>query len=208
MRQVLLSAALVLVSVPAHAEVFARSETGFVIRRTADVTANIPTTWAELLQPAEWWNAKHSYSGDAQNLSIDPRVGGCFCEVLPADDGAGGHRPRGGVEHMRVIYIEQNRALRMNGALGPLQAEAVQGTLSIVLKPNETGGTRILWEYVVGGYMRQKTEQMAPLVDSVLGDQVTRLAARLNAPRDAVPAEAPAESPAGQGKARPMEEGR
>jgi hypothetical protein len=200
MRQVLLAAALVLVSVPAHAEVFERSPGGFVIRRMADVEANIPNTWQELLQPADWWNAKHSYSGDAQNLSIDPRVGGCFCEVLPAEDGAARPRPRGGVEHMRIVYIEQNRALRMSGALGPLQAEALQGTLSIVLKPNETGGTRVLWEYVVGGYMRQKPEQMAPLVDAMLGDQIGRLAARLNAPREGATVEHPA--------TRPMLEGR
>jgi hypothetical protein len=180
LRVVFAVAATLFFPAAAHAEVFARSETGFVIRRSADVTANIPQTWAELLQPAEWWNAKHSFSGDAQNLSIDPRVGGCFCEVLPADEGASSRRPRGGVEHMRVVYIEQNRALRLSGGLGPLQTEAVQGALSIVLKPNDTGGTRILWEYVVGGYMRQKTAQLAPLVDTVLGDQVTRLAARLN----------------------------
>ena len=79
---------------------------------------------------------------------------------------------------MRVINAEQPRVLRMSGALGPLQSEAVQGTLTIVLKPVD-GGTRIMWEYVVGGYMRLKTEQIAPLVDVVLGEQVSRLAARL-----------------------------
>ena len=120
MRQFLPAAALLLASTPAHAEVFERSASGFVIRRTADVAANIPNTWLELLQPADWWNPKHSYSGDAQNLSIDPRVGGCFCEVLPAEAGGENHRPRGGVEHMRIVYIEQNRALRMSGALGPV----------------------------------------------------------------------------------------
>jgi hypothetical protein len=41
---------------------------------------------------------------------------------------------------------------------------------------------------------------MAPLVDAVLGDQLTRLAARLNAPREAPTVEMPA--------TRPMLEGR
>ena len=79
---------------------------------------------------------------------------------------------------MRVIYAEQGKALRMSGALGPLQADALTGTLTIALKPID-GGTRIMWEYVVGGYMRQWTGQTAPTVDKVLEEQVSRLAANL-----------------------------
>ena len=77
-----------------------------------------------------------------------------------------------------MLYAAPARGLRMSGGLGPLQSEAVEGTLTITLKPVD-GGTRILWEYVVGGYMRQKVPELAPLVDKVLLEQLTRLAAKL-----------------------------
>jgi hypothetical protein len=164
---------------PARAEVVASSDAGFVVRRAADVTADAEAVWAQLIQLRGWWDSQHSFSGDAANLSLDPRAGGCFCEMLPAK-GSPRAGPRGSVEHMRVIYVEQPRALRLSGALGPLQAEAVKGTLTIALKPIE-GGTRIMWEYVVGGYMRQKAEQMAPRVDAMLGEQLSHLADKLGA---------------------------
>jgi hypothetical protein len=161
----------------ARAEVVASSDAGFVVREAADVTADAEAVWAQLIQPQGWWDSQHSFSGDAANLSLDPRAGGCFCEMLPVK-GSPRAGPRGSVEHMRVIYVEQPRALRLSGALGPLQAEAVKGTLTIALKSVE-GGTRIMWEYVVGGYMRQKVGQVAPRVDAMLGEQLSHLAEKL-----------------------------
>lgn len=188
MRGFMLAAALLLAGSPASAEVVASSPSGFVSRQAADVSADAETVWAELLKPADWWSGKHTYSGDAANLSLDPRAGGCFCELLPSAVSPRA-APRGSVEHMRVIYIERPRALRLSGALGPMQAEAAQGTLTIVLRPID-GGTRIMWEYVVGGYLRQTTETLAPAVDRVLGEQLTRLAAKLGPKAAAAPAPA------------------
>ena len=159
---------------PAHGEVTAQSAGGFVIVAVAEVAASPERTWQELVAPARWWSKDHTYSHDAANLSIDPRPGGCFCETLPSARAA----PRGGVEHMRVVYAERAKALRMKGALGPLQTEAAEGTLSITLKPSGPG-TRIEWQYVVGGYMRFKPEEIAPAVNQVLEEQLTSLAARL-----------------------------
>lgn len=103
--------------------------------------------------------------------------------------------PRGGVEHMRVIYAERPRALRMTGVLGPLQADAANGTMTVQLKPAENGkGTQILLEYVVGGYARTPYEKLAPAVDGVLGEQVKRLAAKLGGASEGVSA-----VPAGSG---------
>ena len=85
----------------------------------------------------------------------------------------------GSAEHMHVIFADPQRGLlRMAGALGPLQGEAVRGVLTITLTKTETG-TRIDWEYVVGGYMRFQTAEIAPAVDQVLGEQLGRLAALL-----------------------------
>jgi len=181
---------VLLCAAPAHAEVVATAENGFVIRQAAEVTAGPDEVWSQLLKPGAWWSDKHSYSGDSANLTIDPRGGGCFCEVLPSAVSPRA-APRGSVEHMRVVYAESPRVLRMSGALGPMQSEAVQGTLTVALKPVD-GGTRIMWEYVVGGYMRQKIDLMAPVVDSVLGEQLSQLAAKLGPRASTAPPEAEA----------------
>lgn len=187
-------AALVLgAGVPASAAVTTVTETGFVVRLVAETTATPAEAWDALVVPAGWWDDEHTYSGDAANLSIDPRASGCFCETLPVPrDAPRGARP-GSVEHMRVIYAEPGRFLRMSGGLGPLHSEAVIGTLTMTFKAQD-GTTRILWEYVVGGQMRYKTEQIAGAVDQVLARQIGRLAGRLGRPEEPEPAPAAGET--------------
>jgi uncharacterized protein YndB with AHSA1/START domain len=166
-------------SVPAVAKVAQVSDQGFVVRHLVEVPESPETVWGMLLKPAEWWDSDHTWSGDAANLSLDPRAGGCFCEVLP-NPVSPNAAPRGSVEHMRVIYIERPRALRMAGALGPLQADAVNGTLTIQLKPVDDGKrTQVLLEYVVGGYARTPYSKLAGGVDAMLGGQVKHLAEKL-----------------------------
>lgn len=205
MRSALAALALSLAA-PAGAEVIARGDNGVVVRHVAEVTASPEDAWKQLVVPADWWNGAHSFSGDAKNLSLDARAGGCFCEVLPGEGEKGWLHPRGSVEHMRVVFAEQDKALRMTGALGPLQSEALTGTLTITLKPID-GGTRLTWEYVVGGFMRYKPEQIVPAVDKVIGEQLTRLAEKLG-PKTS--AEAPPPKPPGEEpKPQPgMESGR
>ncbi len=186
--------AAALLSSPLHGEVVAKSDAGFVVRGEASVAKTPLETWATLIAPARWWSKAHSWSGDAANLYIDAQATGCFCELLPlAKDAPEGTR-RGSVEHMHIIFSNPGKLLRMSGALGPLQGEAVHGKLSIELKP-EGAGTKLLWEYVVGGYMRIPTEQIAPAVDGVLSEQFARLAATLNPPPGPAP-EPSAEPPA------------
>ena len=124
--------------------------------------------------------------------------------MLPGEGEKGWLNPRGGVEHMRVIFVDKGKALRMVGALGPLQSEAVQGTLTVTLKPVD-GGTRLTWEYAVGGYMRYKPEQIVPAVDKVIGEQLGRLADRLGLKAPAPDLKPPGDEP----KPQPgMESGR
>lgn len=166
------------VPAPAWAEVVAKSDVGFTVRVAAEVNATPDEAWKLLVDPAKWWLDEHTFSGSAANLSLDPVAGGCFCEKLPlAKDAPAGSKP-GGVQHMRVVYVLQGKALRMSGALGPLQSEAVTGTLTITLKPMGKG-TRILWEYVVGGYMRYPQDKIAPAVDNVIAAQLDSLAKKL-----------------------------
>ena len=168
--------------VAAHADVTAQTEQGFVSRNVAMIAAEPQAVWKRLLSPAGWWTSDHTFSGDAANMTLDPVAGGCFCEKLPSDDvepikpGARMRAaPRGGVEHMRVVFIDRAKALRMTGALGPLQSEAVNATLTVTLKAGD-GGTRVIFEYVVGGYMRYPADKIAPAVDAVMGSQLQALA--------------------------------
>ncbi|MCT2400143.1 SRPBCC family protein [Novosphingobium mangrovi (ex Huang et al. 2023)] len=170
---------LACLGVPAAAKVAQVSDQGFVVRHLVEVPVDVDEAWDTLLKPAGWWDSDHTWSGDAANLSIDPRAGGCFCEILP-NPVSPNAAPRGSVEHMRVVYIERPRVLRMVGALGPLQADAVNGTLTIQLKAADGGKrTQVLLEYVVGGYARAPYPKLASAVDGMLGEQVEHLAARL-----------------------------
>ena len=176
---VTLAPILALAPLPAAGEVAASSDAGFVSHNEVLVDVSPSDAWSVLLRPAEWWNGEHSYSGDPVNMAIDPIAGGCFCEAIPAVDGA----PAGQIEHMRVVYVVPGSTLRLSGALGPLQSEAVTGVLTMTLEP-EGEMTRIRWDYVVGGYMRTPMGEMAPLVDRVVGEQLLRLATRLGAKID------------------------
>jgi hypothetical protein len=177
-----LLAAVLATAVPAHADVIAQTDLGFVSRNVVVVAGSPAAVWKRLVTPSLWWSSDHTFSGDAANMTLDPVAGGCFCEKLPADDDAKPARPgaphspaRGGVQHMRVVFVDQAKALRMVGGLGPLQSEAVSATLTITLKEVD-GGTRVIFEYVVGGYMRYPSDKIANAVDIVMGNQLISLA--------------------------------
>lgn len=162
-----LAALGIALATPASAEVMSSSAAGLTSRNVVEVKASPAETWAALVQPARYWNPEHSWSGNAANMTLDPRAGGCFCESLPASQGS--------VEHARVIYADPGTQLRLSGALGPLQSEALAATLTVNLKPVD-GGTRIEWTYVVGGFANFDLVQLAPVVDGVMGEQANRLA--------------------------------
>lgn len=179
----LLAAALF--AAPAQAEVAAKGDAGFVVHLEADAAQPPRDVWATLIAPAKWWNGEHTFSKDAANLYLDAQASGCFCELLPKPKDAPEGQRRGSVEHMRVLYVEPGVALRMAGALGPLQGEALTGTLTIKLAEAKEG-THLTLDYVVGGYARFKPDEIAPAVDKVLDEQLTRLVEAAKAP----PAEA------------------
>lgn len=142
--RVALAGIALLGATPLRAEVVHASPQGFEVRGNLTTTASNVDVWYLLIEPGRWWSSEYSWSGDAHNLSLDARAGGCFCEVLPMG---------GSVEHMRVVYAAPGEMLRMSGGLGPLQGEAINGTLTVELKPVATG-TLVNWTYVVGGHSR------------------------------------------------------
>ena len=150
---------------PASAEVKSVTANGFEVAATGTVAAPADGVYAALGEVGHWWDPSHTFSRDAANLSIELRAGGCFCERLK--DG-------GSVQHLQVVYAASGQGLRLRGALGPLQTEGVDGTLSWTLKPGE-GDTTVTLSYVVGGYIRSGMEQWASRVDRVLDEQLQRL---------------------------------
>lgn len=167
------SLAVVLLALPVQAKVIDQSEIGFTVAHTAQVAATPEDVWKMLRTPEKWWSKEHSWSGDAANFWLDSQAGGCFCEKLPGDGGA-----MGSVQHARIVFAKPGEMMRLSGAFGPLQGEAVTGTLTIQIK--KTGaGAAIRFDYVVGGYMRFKVADIAPGVDKVIGEQLRGLAAAL-----------------------------
>ena len=161
-------AALVLVpgTPPVSAAVVEVATTGFTIRNMVTIPASrIRVFTAFVRDVGRWWDRPHTWSGDAANLSIDGKPGGCFCERLP-----GG----GSVEHMRVLALDPPRLLRMSGALGPLQELAVTGTLTVTFE-EDAGRTRVTHLYTVGGPRPGGLEGLATPVDHVMTSQLQRL---------------------------------
>ena len=139
---------------------------GFLVK--FDVSINAPAAKvydAMVGQIGSWWNPEHTYSHDAKNLSIDARPAGCFCEKLPDS---------GGIEHLRVVYVAPPRVVRFSGALGPLQASGVAGSMTWKLT-GASDSTRLELSYSVGGFIPRGFEKMAPAVEAMLREQLDRL---------------------------------
>lgn len=152
-------------STGAHADVQRSSESGFTVTHSVNVPMPPPAAWSALTDVGRWWDSAHSYSGDARNMTLEPFVGGCFCEKLGMYAGA---------QHMRVIFAQPPKMLRLNGGLGPLQEFAVTGSMTWTIEA-AGGGSKINLSYTAGGYADRPLSEWAPLVDSVLKTQVQRL---------------------------------
>lgn len=150
---------------PARAEVVAATDARFVVKQAVTIAAAPPAVWHALTaEIGQWWSSDHTWSGDAANLSLDPRPGGCFCEALPD----------GGVRHMQVVYAKPPELLRLEGGLGPLQEQSLTGMMTWKLAPAGSGCALEL-VYRVAGAVDGGLAAWAPLVDSVLGLQTGRL---------------------------------
>ena len=148
----------------AQASATEATPSGFVVRHTTTVGAPPRRVYDALVQIGSWWSSGHTFSGDARNLSLDARPGGCFCEKLK--DG-------GGLEHMRVIHVAPGEMLRLSGALGPLQASGLAGSLTWALKAAPRG-TTVELSYSVGGFFPGGLDKNATAVSAVLDEQLKR----------------------------------
>jgi len=159
----------------ANAEVTNTADNGFTVQHQAVIAGDNEAVWKAMIAPSRYWNPDHSWSGNAENFYLVPQAGGCFCELIRTTSDDNIKSSEGSVQHMRVIYARNNKMLRLSGALGPLQGEAVTGTLTMLLQP-QGNSTVVRFTYKVGGYMEFPVDQIAPAVDGVIGEQLARLA--------------------------------
>ena len=156
---------LLLVAVPAQADVVGADSHGFELRHTLDLPIPPAQALAAFGRVGSWWSKDHTYSGNAARLSLELRPGGCWCERL---DGGGG------VEHMRVSYYQPGERIALTGGLGPLLFEGTSGVMDVRATKTKSGSQLII-NYRVAGFARGNGTEMALAVDQVLRIQTERL---------------------------------
>jgi len=168
MKKTMLAAALVTFWLPALAEVTDSAANGFTTVNEQVIDTGRAESWvAAVGSVGQWWSSDHTISGDAARMSITPELQGCFCETL------GG---KAGVVHLTVTMINPTHLLRMTGGLGPLGLMGLDGNMTWEFEDTEEG-TRVRFTYAVGGYSKDGLDQIAPAVDFVIGEALSRLKA-------------------------------
>ena len=143
------------------------SANGFTSTFREEVKASTDDVWKAIVQLPRWWSSQHTYSGQASNLSLDAQAGGCWCERW--GDG-------NSVQHGTVVLAQPGRVLRVYANFGPLQDLPVHGVLTIATAVQE-GKTLLRLTYRVAGPPDAGLDQLAPIVDQVMGQQYKRLKA-------------------------------
>lgn len=163
MRTFIIATSLLLAT-PASAAVLGAGDNGFEIEQTVNLVVPQAEAYNSFGRIGQWWNKEHTYSGDAGRLTLALRPGACFCEAL--DNG-------GGVEHMRVTFVQPGERVLLTGSLGPLLYQATTGVMDVKFD-RIAGGTRVTMNYRVAGFAKGGAATIAPLVDQVLADQMKR----------------------------------
>lgn len=149
---------------PASAAVIASADHGFEVQHSVNLVVPQAEAYSAFAQIGGWWDNEHTYSGDAKRMTLALHPGGCFCESM--DKG-------GGVEHMRVAFVQPGERIVMSGSLGPMLYEATTGVMDVKFE-RIAGGTKVTMNYRVAGFAKGNAAAMAPLVDQVLGTQMKR----------------------------------
>lgn len=150
----------------ATAEIVTSSADHFTLKLEAQSDLPPSEVWARLIEPSEWWQSDHTYSGDANNLSLDPQAGGLWRETWEG----------GSVWHGTVLQAQAEQSLVLSAPFGPLQGLAVTSIWTITLTPNESGGTQITFDHVTNGTDASGLEALAPAVDFVKRQAIESLA--------------------------------
>ncbi len=150
----------------AQSEVILIAETGFIVENKVHIDKPVEATWqAFVREVGKWWPRSHTWWGEGSKLSIQAEAGGCFCET----------EGQNSAEHMRVVFVEPYKLLRMTGGLGPLQGMGMYGALDWSFTDSDQG-TTVTMTYKVNGINPGGFSKLAPIVDQVQALQVGGLA--------------------------------
>lgn len=170
----ILAAGLLALCGSAAAAVKDSSANGFTVENEQVVPVEPATAWNALVGEVDrWWPKDHTWWGGESRLSIEPRAGGCFCEI-----GRDGQQQ---ALHMTVVFVDPGKTLRLLGGLGPLQGMGLSGAMEFRLAP-VAQGTRITLSYRAGGYTPDDLGKFVPVIDKVQGLQLGGLADYLRKP--------------------------
>jgi uncharacterized protein YndB with AHSA1/START domain len=167
MKYVALAVAVLVAPAPAAAGVVSSSSHGFEVRHTVSLAVPPRVVFAAFSRMGAWWDPDHTYSGSSANLGLDLVPGGCLCERFPKG---------GGVEHMRVAFVDPGKRIVLTGSLGPLLYEATTGVMDVQVKP-VAGGSQLILNYRAAGFANGASLPLAATVDEVLGAQLKRFRA-------------------------------
>lgn len=143
------------------------SADGFTIQFARVIEASPESVYRALTTDlGNWWLAAHTWYGDSSQMSLTAAAGGCFCERS-----ADGRE----TEHLRVIKVEPNAHIRLQGGLGPLQGEGVSGVMDWRLQETDENTTTLTVFYRVGGYTPNDLEKWAAPVGQVLQQQMNAM---------------------------------
>lgn len=189
-RSVMLALALAgaVVFLPARAPVAAQEEEGemppppvtvqpsrtdaFVITRTVALPASPDSVWRVITGDIEpWWD--HHVSDDPHRFYIEPKPGGCFCEIF---DESGD-----GVQHATVTFARRGETLMFEGPLGLLgnalhmvttyQLEAQGDSTRLLVEIHGAGEVREGWPQAIGRVWRHFLEErLKPYIEGELGE--------------------------------------
>jgi uncharacterized protein YndB with AHSA1/START domain len=160
----ILAAGLLALSTRADAEVVSANPNGLHVREIVQLVVPTASAWEAFARIADWWNKDHTYSGDSANLALTLSPGGCFCERIPTG---------GGIEHLRVTYVEPGKRVVLTGSLGPLLYQATAGVMDVQIE-RIAGGSKVTLDYRAAGFAEGGADKLAPIVDGVLADQMRR----------------------------------
>jgi hypothetical protein len=149
---------------PSAAEVVSASDNGFEVREAVTLVVPPDDAFSSFQEVGSWWDPQHTYSGKAENLSLNLVPGGCFCERFSKG---------GGIEHLHVTYVEPGSRAVLSGSLGPLLYEATTGVMDVQVK-KVAGGAQVVLDYKVAGFAKGGAAKLAPAVDQVLAAQLKR----------------------------------
>ncbi|MEM9422378.1 MAG: hypothetical protein AAF986_07735 [Pseudomonadota bacterium] len=114
-----------MIASPAHAELTSVSDDRFTFTLEAESKLPPEMMWERLVNVSAWWGDDHTYSGSAQNMTLNLEPGGLWEERWPG----------GAVAHGTVLYFKTGETLRLSAPFGPLQDMAVQTVWTITLLP-------------------------------------------------------------------------